>query len=65
MKLLTPKAAVQLNRKVKVIQELLKETGVGSVEKLKEIIRSSEEREAEQEFFDDPENDVDSWGMNT
>lgn len=62
MKLLTPKAAVQLNRKVKVIQELLKETGVGSVEKLKEIIRSSEEREAEQEFFDDPENDVDSWG---
>lgn len=62
MRLLTPKAAVQLNHKVKVIQELLEETGVESVEKLKEMIRNSEERGAEQEFFDDPENDVDFWG---
>ena len=61
MKLLTTRAAVQMNRKVKEFQTLLKDTGVESLEQLKKLIQDAETHssEAKQELFYGEDQDVD------
>ncbi len=61
MKLLTTRAAVQMNRKVKEFQTLLKDTGVESLEELKKLIQDAETHssEAKQELFYGEDQDVD------
>lgn len=64
MKLLTTRAAVQMNRKVKEFQTLLNDTGVESLEQLKKLIQDAEahfrEEKLELSYEEDQEVDFDA-----
>ena len=59
MKLLTTRAAVQLNHKAKELQNLLSEHGVESVEELKQVLRAVRTQPAGEEPSYDEASDVD------
>lgn len=58
MKLLTTKAAVQLNRRAKELETLLSKHGVESLEELEAMIQASQEEPVEEMLSYDEENDV-------